>query len=122
MSLVHFEEIQRLMPKNVLLGKIFRNQSFIMKISIHIFSQHFLSLTQNVDSKTMIKSALPPTYKNQQLQQMISENKNNSVLYFSNEQLIDNDMEIISYYLLRNNTVCIRESYLYIIAFFPKNI
>ncbi|CAF4839605.1 unnamed protein product, partial [Rotaria sp. Silwood1] len=59
---------------------------------------------QSYESKTTTLLSSPPTYKNQKLRQMIHENNDNSVLYLSNEQLTDNDMEIISYYLLRNNT------------------
>ena len=36
---------------------------------------------------------------------MINDNKNESKLGLSSQQLTDQDMEIVAYYLLRNNTV-----------------
>jgi len=47
----------------------------------------------------------PPTYRNKRLEQMIDENKNESYVDFSDKDLTNDDMEIVAYYLLRNNTV-----------------
>ena len=64
------------------------------------FNGHFV-----LGSRTRNRLPPPPTHKNQKLQQMINENKDKSVLYLSNEQFIDDDMEIVSFYLLRSNKV-----------------
>ncbi len=47
----------------------------------------------------------PPEYKNPELEQKINENKNESSLYWGGEDLTDDDVAIIAYYLLQNNKV-----------------
>ena len=47
----------------------------------------------------------PPKYRNQKLEKMINDNKNESSVYLNSEKLTDQDMEIVAYYLLRKNTV-----------------
>jgi hypothetical protein len=47
----------------------------------------------------------PPKYKNPKLEQEIKENEEQSNVYLGNDDLTDADMEIVGYYLLRNNKV-----------------
>jgi hypothetical protein len=47
----------------------------------------------------------PPIYKNPKLEQKINKHKDKSDLFFYGEKLTDADMEIVGYYLLRNNKV-----------------
>ncbi len=47
----------------------------------------------------------PPTYTNRKLQQIIDQNKNESVVGLDDMNLTSEDTEIVVYYLLRNNTV-----------------
>jgi hypothetical protein len=44
-------------------------------------------------------------YKNSKLEQTINDKKNESLVDLSGQNLTDNDMEIVGYYLLRNNNV-----------------
>ncbi|CAF1540590.1 unnamed protein product [Adineta steineri] len=46
----------------------------------------------------------PPTHRNQELEQMIDQNKEKAYLRFYGKNLTDDDMDIMAYYLLRNNT------------------
>jgi hypothetical protein len=46
-----------------------------------------------------------PTYTNTELQQRIEQNKNKLIACFNEKNLNDQDMELIGYYLLQNNTV-----------------
>jgi hypothetical protein len=59
----------------------------------------------SLESKTTSLSSSPPKYKNQKLEQKIKENENKSVLDLKKLDLTDNDMEIVGYYILRNNKV-----------------
>jgi hypothetical protein len=47
----------------------------------------------------------PSIYENTKLEQNINKNKNESCLDLSGKRLIDADMEIVGYCLLRNNQV-----------------
>ena len=47
----------------------------------------------------------PPTYTNPGLLQYIEENRNESMIDLSDRHLKNEDVEIIGYYLLQNNTV-----------------
>jgi hypothetical protein len=58
-----------------------------------------------LESKTTSLLSSPPKYKNQQLEQMIKENENKSKLDLEKRNLTDDDMEIVGYYVLRNNKV-----------------
>lgn len=68
---------------------------------------NFVFMRICLESKTPEKSLLssPHKYKNPELEQIINKNKNYSSLYLSAKGLIDDDMEIIAYYLLQNNHV-----------------
>lgn len=50
-------------------------------------------------------SLSPPTYTNARLQRIINEKKDDVHVDLSYKKLTNEDMEIVSYYLLRNNTV-----------------
>ncbi len=63
----------------------------------------FLSISLEPKITNLLSS--PPTYKNQKLEQKINENKNESSLRLDCSKLIDDDMEIVGYYALRNNKV-----------------
>jgi hypothetical protein len=69
---------------------------------VFLFSS-FVSIS--LESKTTNLLSSPPKYKNQQLEQEIKENENESVLDLRELDLTDDDMEIVDYYLLRNNKV-----------------
>ncbi|CAF2816009.1 unnamed protein product, partial [Rotaria sp. Silwood2] len=45
----------------------------------------------------------PPEYRNHELERIIADKKNNSELTLKSKSLIDQDMEIVAYYALRNN-------------------
>lgn len=62
-----------------------------------------MSICLELQTTTVLSK--PPTYKNRKLQYRISENKNKSSFIFGGERLIASDMEIVVYYLLRNNKV-----------------
>jgi hypothetical protein len=47
----------------------------------------------------------PPKYINTKLQQKINEKKNDSRVWLKDMKLTCEDMEIVGYYLLQNNTV-----------------
>jgi len=47
----------------------------------------------------------PTIYRNPELERKINDNKNEPSFSLSWESLTDDDMEIVAYYLLRNNTV-----------------
>jgi hypothetical protein len=47
----------------------------------------------------------PPIYENTKLEKIINQNKNESCLDLRGEKLINADMEIVGYCLLRNNQV-----------------
>jgi hypothetical protein len=49
--------------------------------------------------------ALPPKHKNAKLEQIIKENKNESITDLSWKGLTDDDIAIVAYYLLKNNPV-----------------
>jgi hypothetical protein len=46
-----------------------------------------------------------PQYKNPGLEHKINENKDKLELYLSDQGLTDDDMEIVAYYVLKNNKV-----------------
>ena len=55
--------------------------------------------------KTTTTLSSPPTYKNPELEQIINENKNEDSLGLGGKDLTGEDIEIVCYYLLRNNKV-----------------
>lgn len=47
----------------------------------------------------------PPTYRNQTLEKIIKEQRDGSSVDLSSEELTADDMEIVAYYLLKDNMV-----------------
>jgi hypothetical protein len=58
-----------------------------------------------LESNETISFQSPPKYTNKKLQQKINEKKNDSQVWLSAMKLTCEDMEIVGYYLLKNNTV-----------------
>jgi len=54
---------------------------------------------------TSLSSSSSLKYENRELQQKINENKNESELNWGGENLTDDDMAIVAFYLLQNNKV-----------------
>ncbi|CAF4251026.1 unnamed protein product [Rotaria sp. Silwood2] len=66
------------------------------------------SSVQNVTlslETTSTSSSSPPQYRNNELERMITDNKDSSELNLQSKGLTDQDMEIVAYYALRNNQV-----------------
>ncbi len=73
-----------------------------MKLISNLFSfLYFIILELN---KT-ISLPIPSTYTNTKLQQIIDEQRSEPIVWLNDKNLIDADMVIVVYYLLRNNTV-----------------
>ena len=75
------------------------------------FWQNFTIFSYLISDSGFTRSAFyyyslePPTYQNPSLLQKINDNKNKSEISFQSSHLTDNDIFIIAYYLLQNNTV-----------------
>ncbi|CAF1270042.1 unnamed protein product [Adineta steineri] len=65
--------------------------------------QRFESDTYRTKKTSLLSK--PPTYKNPTLEQMISENQNTSSVSFDDMYLTDADIELVAYYLLRDNKI-----------------
>ncbi len=70
--------------------------------SLYLF-QFIVSESQN--------SIPSPTYTNDKLLQIINQKKNHSWIFLNGLNLTSEDMEIVYYYLLQNNTVMIIERF-----------
>ena len=58
-----------------------------------------------LESNTAILFQSPPKHTNKQLQQKINEQKSNPYVLLSRINLTCEDMKIVGYYLLQNNTI-----------------
>ncbi len=66
-------------------------------------------------SKSILSAPSPPQYRNAELEERINRNKTSSWLSLHCMELSNQDMEIVAYYALRNNSVSILSSYFLLI-------
>lgn len=65
---------------------------------MRIKKNYFLSFNSDINPS-------PPKYRNEELEKLINDKKNESRVWLELKQLTDQDMKIVAYYLLRKNTV-----------------
>lgn len=69
------------------------------------FCFSFILLLTSLGLKSSGAPKLPPQYRNRELEKIIANNANNSTLDLCEKWLHGKDMEIVTYYALRNNEV-----------------